>query len=77
METKYKRTTIYLEPELYKALKNKSAESECTISDLVNRAVRESLIEDYMDLVAFDERKDESKLNFEDVLKELKASGKL
>lgn len=77
MKTNYKRATVYLDPELHKALKMKSAQGDCTISDLVNRAIRESLIEDYEDLVAFEERKDEPNLDFEDILKELKASGKL
>ncbi len=72
-----KRATVYLDPELHKALKIKSALSEQTLSELVNTAVRQSLAEDHEDLLAFDERKDEPNLAFEDVLKELKASGKL
>ena len=72
-----KRATIYLEPELHKALKLKSVQSERTISDLVNTAVRQSLAEDYEDLTAFEERKNEPNLDFEEVLKELKGSGKL
>lgn len=38
-----KRATIYLEPELHKALKFKAAESSKSISELVNEAVKESL----------------------------------
>ena len=72
-----KRATVYLDPELHKALKIKSALSEQTLSELVNTAVRQSLAEDHEDLLAFGERKDEPNLDFEDVLKELKASGKL
>jgi len=72
-----KRATVYLDPELHKALKIKSAHSEQTLSELVNKAVRQSLAEDHEDLLAFEERKDEPNLDFEDVLKELKASGKL
>ncbi len=72
-----KRATVYLDPELHKALKIKSAHSEQTLSELVNIAVRQSLAEDHENLLGFDERKDEPNLDFEDVLKELKASGKL
>ena len=72
-----KRATVYLDPELHKALKIKSAHSEQTLSELVNLAVRQSLAEDHEDLLAFDERKNEPNLDFEEVLKELKASGKL
>ena len=72
-----KRATVYLDSDLHRALKIKSAQSDRTLSELVNFAVRQSLAEDHEDLSAFDERKDEPNLDFEDVLKELKASGKL
>jgi hypothetical protein len=72
-----KRATVYLDPDLHRALKIKSAHSEQTISELVNLAVRQSLAEDHEDLLAFDDRKDEPNLDFEELLKELKASGKL
>lgn len=72
-----KRATVYFDPDLHRALKIKSAQSDQTLSELVNLAVRLSLAEDHEDLLAFDERKDESNLDFEEVLKELKASGKL
>jgi len=72
-----KRATVYLDPDLHRALKIKSAQSDHTLSELVNFAVRQSLTEDHEDLSAFDERKDEPNLDFEEVLKELKASGKL
>lgn len=76
MKTNSKRATVYLDPSLYQALKIKSAQNDRTISDLVNAAVRQSLAEDYEDLSAFEERKDEPNLDFEEVLKELKASGR-
>jgi hypothetical protein len=72
-----KRATVYLDPDLHRALKIKSAHTDQTLSELVNLAVRLSLAEDHEDLNAFEERKDESNLDFEEVLKELKASGKL
>ena len=72
-----KRATVYLDQDLHRVLKIKSAHSEQTLSELVNKAVRQSLVEDHEDLLAFDERKDEQNFDFEDVLKELKASGKL
>ena len=72
-----KRATVYLDPDLHRALKIKSAHSDQTLSELVNLAVRLSLAEDHEDLLAYEERKDESNLDFEEVLKQLKASGKL
>jgi hypothetical protein len=72
-----KRTTVYFEPDIHKALRLKSAVSERSISEMVNDAVRTSLAEDADDLAAFDERADESTVDFEDFVKEMKRSGKL
>ena len=47
------------------------------MSDLINEAVRLSLVEDAEDLLAFDERTSEPDLSFETVVKELKRSGKI
>jgi len=69
-----KRATVYLDPDLHKALKIKSAHSEQTLSELVNITVRQSLAEDHEDLLAFDERKKAPNLNFEEVLKELRVA---
>jgi hypothetical protein len=77
MKTQTKKATIYFDPDLHKALKKKSAQSERSLSELVNAAVQQSLSEDFEDLSAFEERKHEPNLNFEDVLTQLKASGKL
>ena len=77
MKTKTKRATIYLDSELHKALRIKSAETEHSISELVNDAIKYSLAEDSIDLAAFQERKDEPLMAFEDVLKKLKKNGKI
>ncbi len=72
-----KRATVYFDPGLHKALRIKAAQTEHSMSDLVNAAVRRSLAEDADDLAAFDERAMEPNLAFEDVLKDLKRRGKL
>ncbi len=72
-----KRATVYFDPALHRALRFKAAETEQSISDLVNEAVRMSLFEDAEDLAAFDERAGEPVLLFEDVLKDLQRRGKL
>lgn len=77
MSTNAKRTTVYFDPALHRALRLKSAETERSLSELVNEAVRESLFEDAEDLEAFEVREKEPSLSFEDVLKNLKARGKL
>ena len=72
-----KRTTVYFEPDIHKALRLKSAVSERSISEMVNDAVRISLAEDAEDLAAFDDRAEEPTVDFEDFVKKLKRSGKL
>lgn len=77
MDTSSRRTTVYFDPDLHRALRLKAAESDRSISELVNDAVRELLVEDAEDLQAFEERADEETLSFEAVVKDLRRSGKL
>lgn len=72
-----KRATIYFDPEIHRALRLKSAETERPISELVNDAVRLSLAEDAEDLSAFQDRVREPDVRFEDVVKDLKKRGKI
>ena len=72
-----KRTTIYFEPHLHRALRLKAAEIDRSVSDLVNEAVRLRLAEDAEDLAAFEDRAAEPDLKFKEVLKDLKRSGKI
>ena len=77
MKESQKRTTIYFDPDLHRALRLKAAEADRSISDLVNEAVQLRLAEDAIDLAAFDERAHEPDLLFEDVLKDLKQRGRI
>jgi hypothetical protein len=77
MKNPNKRVTVYLKPEFHRALRVKSAETEYSVSDLVNEAIKNALLEDAKDLEAFDERAAEPLLIFEDVVKALKRNGKL
>jgi len=72
-----RRATVYLDSELHRALRVKAAETEQSISDLVNDAVRHNLAEDAEDLAAYKTRSKEKDLDFEKVLKDLKRRGKL
>ena len=72
-----RRTTIYLEPEVHQALRLKAASIECSISEMVNRAVRDSLAEDAADLEDFEHRRAEKSIPFEDFVKGLRRRGKL
>lgn len=77
MDNSNKRVTVYLKPEFHKALRIKAAETEYSVSDLVNSAIKQALLEDALDLEAFEKRAGEPRLAFEDVVKDLKRDGKL
>lgn len=65
MERTIRRATVYLDPHLHRALRVKAAQTERSLSDLVNEAVRQSLSEDAEDLAAFEERAKEPNLAFD------------
>jgi hypothetical protein len=72
-----RRATLYLNPDLHRALRMKAAETDQSLSDLVNTAIRQSLLEDAEDLAAFDERAKEPSLDFGALVKDMKRRGKL
>jgi len=72
-----KRATVYFDPELHRALRLKAAETDSSISELVNDAVKTSLAEDAADFEAFAAREQEPDYSFEDVVKDLKRRGKI
>ena len=59
------RTTVYLRPQVYRALKVKAATTDRSVSDLINGAVIEALREDALDLEAFEKRAKERSRPFE------------
>ena len=72
-----RRATVYLDPALHRALRVKAAETDQSVSDIVNEAVKQALAEDAEDLAAFRARAKEPNLAFETVLKDLRRRGKL
>ena len=77
MDTSPRRTTIYFDHALHRALRLKAAETDRSVSDLVNDAVKTSFAEDADDLATFDLREPEPSYAFEDVVKDLRKRGKL
>jgi len=77
MATQTKRATIYFDPDLHKALRLKAAETSRSITELVNEAVRESLSEDAEDLAAFDQRRQEPLVSYDEMVKRLKKDGRI
>jgi predicted transcriptional regulator len=72
-----KRSTIYFDPDLHRALRLKAAAMDRSISAVVNDAIRQTLSEDAADLEVFEKRRREPALDFEDVVLRLRRSGKL
>lgn len=77
MATDVKRATVYIDSGLHRAVRLKSAQTNRSISDLVNESLRESLREDQEDLEAFEQRSAEPVMSYESLLKKLKADGKI
>lgn len=72
-----KRATVYFDATLHRALRLKAAETDQSISDLVNDAVKLSLSEDADDLEAIASRTSEPSIAFETVVRDLRRRGKL
>jgi plasmid stability protein len=77
MSIQSRRTTIYLDLDLHKALRLKAIEHSRTVSDLVNEAVRESLAEDAEDMMAFTERVNEPLISYDEMVTKLKKNGRI
>ena len=77
MATQTKRSTIYFDPDLHKALRLKAAETSRSITELVNEAVREALSDDAEDLAAFSERKHDPVISYDEMVKRLKKDGRI
>lgn len=72
-----KKSTIYFDPDIHQALRIKAASTHQSVSEVVNAAVRLSLSEDQEDLASFDDRADEPIITYEELLEDLKSSGKI
>jgi hypothetical protein len=72
-----KRATVYFDPDIHQALRLKAAAADRSISDIVNEAVQLSLAEDASDLAAFEERKHEPTVSFDDFVMRLKRRGQI
>jgi post-segregation antitoxin (ccd killing protein) len=75
--TPTKRTTVYLDPDLHKALRLKAVSISRSVSELVNEAVRGALAEDAHDIVAFEERAKEPLISYEEMVRRLRKDGRI
>ncbi|MDD5311418.1 MAG: CopG family transcriptional regulator [Dehalococcoidia bacterium] len=77
MAVQSKRTTIYLDPHLHKALRLKAIAVSRSVSELVNDAIKEALSEDAGDITAFEVRDREPLISYEEMVKRLKRDGRI
>ncbi len=77
MAAQTKRATIYFDPDLHKALRLKSVETNQSLSELVNEAVREALAEDAEDLAAFEDRAQEPVIRYDEMVIRLRKDGRI
>jgi hypothetical protein len=77
MATQTKRATIYLDTDLHKALRLKAVETNQSVSELVNEAVREALAEDAEDLAAFEDRAEEPAIPYDEMVMRLRKDGRI
>ncbi len=77
MDVPTRRATVYFDVVLHRALRIKAAETDRSVSELVNEAVRWSLAEDADDLLAAHEREGEPELSFADVVKDMRRRGQV
>jgi len=72
-----RRATVYFDPVIHRLLRLKAAETAQSVSDLVNDALRVAMTEDAEDLEAFEARAGEPLISYEEMLKRLRADGRL
>ena len=72
-----RRSTVYFDPAVHRALRLHSAASDRNLSEVVNEMVRRALKEDQADLAIARKRRKEPRHSLESVVKELRRRGKL
>jgi hypothetical protein len=68
---------VTFDEEILKLLKLKAVETSHSVSELLNEIIRDAFREDSEDLKAFEERKDEESISFEQFLYKMEKDGKL
>ncbi len=71
------RTTITINDKLFRILKMRAAESDESVSQLVEDAVKHQVLEDFEDIEDAVERGHESAHSFDELVKQFKAEGLL
>jgi hypothetical protein len=72
-----RRSTVYFDPAVHRALRLHSAASDRNLSEVVNEMVRRALKEDLADLAIARKRRNEPRHSLESVVRELRRRSKL
>jgi plasmid stability protein len=75
MATQNKRTTIYLDLELHKALRLKAANNSKSVTELINDAVRQSLAEDAEEIADILVMEKQPIISYDEMVRRLKKDG--
>jgi hypothetical protein len=75
MPKQTKKTTIYFEPSVQKALRTKAAEESRSMSDVIHEAVSLLVSEDAEDIADFDARIGEPNIGYAEFVQSLRADG--
>ena len=71
------RTTITINDKLFRALKVRAAESDESISQIVENAVKYQILEDLEDIEDATKRQQEPAYSFDELVRQFKAEGLL
>ena len=71
------RTTTTINDKLYYQLKKRAVDSGVTVSQYIEEAIKNQLLEDIEDLEAIEKRSNEPTYSFDDLVAEFKAEGLL
>lgn len=66
------RSTLYLDKDVHRALKIRTAMLEISVSKFINRLVRRTMKEDSADLKVFKERANDKEISLDAFIEELK-----
>lgn len=77
LQENYMRTTITINEKLLRILKLRAAESDTSVSAIVENAVKYQILEDFEDIEEAQARVNEKEYSFNDLVKQYKAEGLL
>lgn len=69
------KATVYLEDDIHRALRMKTAETHESMSQIINDALRVAMAEDLEDITDWHERRSEKPVGYEEFLRQLRADG--